>query len=267
VDSGRLICYSCHRIYGSYLGTDSPLFSIVTTALGRYYGARSRSYLDADIAGSFLCFFTLSSTFHAPCKYCDHSQYCFPSNQRRKTELDFISIYRAPNIGALLSCRFIAGFFAAAPLTLAGGAISDVWDTNERGFAIALFAAAPYGGPVLGPIVGGFVGETIGWRWTLWVNMIFAGVVTLSLATVPETYAPVILKHRAKKIRQESGDNSYVTEQEAFKRPLAGIVVETLVRPFQMLVQEPILLLMSLYIALIYGLVRAILVICFRLTC
>lgn len=163
--------------------------------------------------------------------------------------------FRAPNIGALLSCRFICGFFAAAPLTLAGGAISDVWDTNERGFAIALFAAAPYGGPVLGPIVGGFIGQTIGWRWILWVNMIFAGVVTLSLLTIPETFAPVILKKRAKRIRQETGDMTYVTEQEAFRRDLSGIIVETLIRPFQMLVEEPILLLMSLYIALIYGLV------------
>lgn len=82
----------------------------------------------------------------------------------------------APNIGTLLVCRFLCGFFASAPLTLAGGTISDVWDNNERGLAIALFAAAPYGGPVLGPIVGGFVGENIGWRWMLWVNMIFAGV-------------------------------------------------------------------------------------------
>jgi MFS family permease len=58
----------------------------------------------------------------------------------------------APNIGALLSCRFIAGVFASSPLTLAGGSISDIWNTEERGFAIALFAAAPYSGPVLGPI-------------------------------------------------------------------------------------------------------------------
>lgn len=173
----------------------------------------------------------------------------------------FPSSNSAPNIGALLSCRFLCGFFAAAPLTLAGGAISDVWDTNERGFAIALFAAAPYGGPVLGPIVGGFIGQTVGWRWILWVNMIFAGVVTLFLATIPETYAPVILKKRAKRLREETGDNTFVTEQEAFKRDLSGIIVETLIRPFQMLVEEPILLLMSLYIALIYGLVS-----CFFIT-
>ena len=75
----------------------------------------------------------------------------------------------ANNIQTLLICRFFAGFFASAPLTLAGGTLSDIWDNNERGFAIALFAAAPYGGPVLGPIVGGFVGETVGWRWIFWV--------------------------------------------------------------------------------------------------
>ena len=85
--------------------------------------------------------------------------------------------------------RFFAGVFASAPLALAGGTISDIWDNDERGFAIALFAAAPYGGPVAGPIVGGFVGETICWRWIFWVNMIFAGVVSLMILTIPETDA------------------------------------------------------------------------------
>ena len=75
-------------------------------------------------------------------------------------------------IETLLVARFLCGFFAAAPLAIAGGTIFDVWDNNERGFAIALFAAAPYGGPVLGPIVGGFVGETVGWRWMFWVSVI-----------------------------------------------------------------------------------------------
>ncbi|EMD38027.1 hypothetical protein CERSUDRAFT_113138 [Gelatoporia subvermispora B] len=163
----------------------------------------------------------------------------------------------ARNIQTLLICRFFCGIFASAPLTLAGGTISDIWDNNERGFAIALFAAAPYGGPVLGPIVGGFVGETVGWRWILWVNMIFAGVITIFCATLPETFAPVLLRKRAAKLREETGDPSYTTEQEMFKLSLSQVVVETLIRPFQMLATEPILLLMSMYIALIYGLLYA----------
>ena len=154
----------------------------------------------------------------------------------------------------MLICRFFAGFFASAPLTLAGGTISDIWDNEERGFAIALFAAAPYGGPVLGPIVGGFVGETVGWRWIYWVQMIFAGVMALFKCTIPETFSPVILKRRARKLRKETGDPNIATEQELFKVPFSQLIIETLVRPFEMLVTEPILLLLSLYIALIYGL-------------
>ncbi|TFK56897.1 MFS general substrate transporter [Heliocybe sulcata] len=163
----------------------------------------------------------------------------------------------AKNIGTLLVCRFFSGIFASAPLTLAGGVISDVWDNNERGFAIALFAAAPYGGPVLGPLVGGFIGERIGWRWLFWVNMIFAGVCAVLVTFMPETYAPVLLKKRAARMREEQGRDNIVTEQELFPRPFSEVLIETLVRPFQMLVTEPILLLMSLYISIIYGLLYA----------
>ncbi|KDQ08549.1 hypothetical protein BOTBODRAFT_48147 [Botryobasidium botryosum FD-172 SS1] len=163
----------------------------------------------------------------------------------------------APNIQTLLICRFLCGLFASAPLTLAGGTISDIWDNKDRGLAIAYFAAAPYGGPVLGPIVGGFVGESLGWRWIIWVNMIFAGVVCLFCCTIPETFAPVLLRKRAARMRAETGLTNIKTEQELFAAPLSEIIFNTLVRPFEMLMTEPILLLMSLYIALIYGLLYA----------
>lgn len=139
----------------------------------------------------------------------------------------------ATNIQTLLICRFFCGIFASAPLTLAGGTISDVWDNNERGMAIALFAAAPYGGPVLGPIVGGFVGETVGWRWIIWVNMIFAGVVTAFTFTIPETFAPVLLRKRAEMLRKTTGDHTITTEQELFRASISQILVETLLRPFR----------------------------------
>lgn len=163
----------------------------------------------------------------------------------------------APNIGCLLASRFICGFFGSAPLTLAGGTIADIWGPTERGFAIALFAAAPYAGPVIGPLIGGFIGKYAGWQWLYWVNMISAFVVWCCCLVLPETFAPVLLKRRAKKMRKDLQDDSFVTEQEVLRRPLSEIVVETLVRPFQMLVEEPILLLMSLYVALVYGLLYA----------
>ncbi|OCF72400.1 membrane transporter [Kwoniella mangroviensis CBS 8886] len=163
----------------------------------------------------------------------------------------------APNIGCLLASRFICGFFGSAPLTLAGGTIADIWGPEERGFAIAIFAAAPYTGPVIGPLIGGYIGKYAGWRWLYWVNMISAGVVWAASLFIPETFAPALLKKRAKKYRQDFCDDTYVTEQELFRKPLNEIVIETLIRPFEMLATEPILLLMSLYISLVYGLLYA----------
>ena len=84
--------------------------------------------------------------------------------------------------------------------------------------------------------------------------MIFAGVMALFKASLPETFAPVILKRRATKLRKETGDPNICTEQEMFKVPFTEMMKDTLIRPFEMLFTEPILLLLSMYIALIYGL-------------
>ena len=56
----------------------------------------------------------------------------------------------APNIGAQLAFRFIAGFFAATPLSCAGGSVSDLFDQIERVYAFPIFAASAFMGPIFG---------------------------------------------------------------------------------------------------------------------
>ncbi|KAI7897475.1 major facilitator superfamily domain-containing protein [Cokeromyces recurvatus] len=164
----------------------------------------------------------------------------------------------AKNIQTVLVCRFFSGFFASCCLTLAGGSISDLFPTETRGNAIAYFAAAPYAGPVLGPIVGGWISVgTQNWRWIYWVNMIFAGVMWIIICCLPETYHPVLLARRAKRIRAETGDPTFVTVEEEFPVPISELVQANLIRPFIMIFTEPILTLMSLYIAVIYALLYA----------
>lgn len=164
----------------------------------------------------------------------------------------------APNIGGLLVGRFLCGVFSSSGLSLAGGTIADVWKTEERGFAIAYFAAAPYCGPVVGPIVTGWINVGSG-RLDLffWVNMAFAGVVSIMTIAIPETYAPVILKRRAKRLRAETGNPNIMTEQEAENLSLSELLRTVLVRPITMMLTEPVLDLMNLYIVLIYSLLYA----------
>jgi len=58
----------------------------------------------------------------------------------------------APNTGAQLAFRFLAGLFGSTPLTCAGGSISDLWSPMERVYAFPMFANAAFMGPIFGKL-------------------------------------------------------------------------------------------------------------------
>ena len=106
-----------------------------------------------------------------------------------------------------------------------------------------------------GPIVGGFIGETKGWRWILGVNAILSGVIWIAaMLTTNETYAPVILRFRAKALSRMTG-SVYVSRLDV-RRPSQTLSQELWVsftRPWILLSREPIVLLTGLYISIIYA--------------
>ncbi|KAH8681207.1 multidrug resistant protein [Xylariales sp. PMI_506] len=160
----------------------------------------------------------------------------------------------AKNIGTLLVCRAIDGIAFSAPMTLVGGTLADLWKNEERGVPMAAFSAAPFIGPAIGPLVGGYL-SVAGWRWLYWIQLILAGIVWILITfTVPETYAPTILARRAAKLRKETGDETHVTEQDLDRRSLGERMRIFLVRPLQLLFQELIVFLISLYMSVLYGL-------------
>lgn len=164
----------------------------------------------------------------------------------------------SPNIGGLLVCRFLCGVFSSSGLSLAGGTIADIWNIEERGMAIAYFAAAPYCGPVLAPIVCGWINiGTHSLKLFYWVNMGFVGAILIVVGLIPETYAPVILKRRAAKLRKDTGNVNIITEQEKVKLTLRAIIRTSLIRPITMILTEPVLDLMCMYIVLIYSMLYA----------
>jgi hypothetical protein len=70
---------------------------------------------------------------------------------------------------------------------------------------------------------------------------------------VPETYAAVILSRRAKARRFETNNWALHAKIDEQQTRLSDILTRYLFRPLQMLIQEPILLLITLYMAFIYG--------------
>jgi MFS family permease len=97
--------------------------------------------------------------------------------------------------------------------------------------------------------------EAGGWRWLYWIQLILSACVWILITfTVPETYAPRLLANRAKKLRKETGDSKYVTEQDLDTRPFSQRLTLFLLRPFQLLFQELIVFFISLYMSVLYGL-------------
>ena len=159
------------------------------------------------------------------------------------------------NMSTLIVLRFLAGAFGSSPLTNAGGVIADMFPAKERGLAMSVFASAPFMGPVLGPIVGGFVGETIGWRWIEGLMAIFTGVLWIvGTCTIPETYPPVLQRRRAQKLSKLTG-KKYLSTGDADQGPttFSHVFKISLSRPWVLLFCEPIVMLLSIYMAIVYG--------------
>ncbi|KAL3472511.1 major facilitator superfamily domain-containing protein [Aspergillus californicus] len=161
----------------------------------------------------------------------------------------------AQNIGTLIVCRAIDGIAFSAPMTLVGGTLADMWKNEERGVPMAAFSASPFLGPAIGPLAGGYLADASGWRWLYWLTLILSFVAWVLITfTVPETSAPAILKKRAQKLRKTQNDPKYVTETELDPRPMGEKMRIFLIRPFQLLILEPIVLFIAIYMSVLYGL-------------
>ena len=161
----------------------------------------------------------------------------------------------AQDVATLLLMRLIAGIFGSSPMTNAGGVIADMFSPKERGLANSVYASAPFLGPAIGPIVGGFVGEAVGWRWIQGVMGIFTGVLAIIGALItPETYAPVLLRRRAKMLSKRTGRvYRSVIEHDRGPTTVKSSFETALVRPWVLLFREPIVLLTSVYMAIVFG--------------
>ncbi|KAF2765031.1 MFS general substrate transporter [Teratosphaeria nubilosa] len=171
----------------------------------------------------------------------------------------------ATNFGMLLAFRFLTGFFGSPVLATGGASLSDMYAPKQRAYAMSIWGIAAVCGPTLGPLIGGFAvqygpvrgGFTAPWTWPIWELMWLSGFCLVFLFFFfPETSANNILVRRTKRLRKLTGDDKLICEPELMSEQMTGkdIVMMSLVRPITLNFLEPMVFLLNLYIALIYGL-------------
>lgn len=160
----------------------------------------------------------------------------------------------AKNTQTMIIARFFSGLSGSAFLSVAGGTVGDMFDRHELAFPMMLYTASPFVGPEVGPLVGGFINAFTTWRWTFYVLLIWAGVMLASIIfLVPETYHPVLLRRKAEKLRQETGDERWKAPIEKLQRSVSQTVLLSMKRPVLLLVLEPMCLCLCIFSAILLG--------------
>lgn len=168
-----------------------------------------------------------------------------------------ITVAVGMNIETLLVARFLQGAFGSAPLSLAAGGVVDIWSPARRGAVIAVYVGILFGSPILAPIIGNFVAASyLGWRWLHWLSTILGGsALILTVLCLPETLAPRILQARAARLRKSGKNpNARTAFDDQSQLGIWNIARTYLIRPFVLLATEPILVIVTVYQAFIYGL-------------
>ncbi|KAE8149116.1 major facilitator superfamily domain-containing protein [Aspergillus avenaceus] len=156
------------------------------------------------------------------------------------------------NMPMLIVARLIMGVASSVPVTVGGGFVADMMPMERRGTAMTIWTVGPLMGMVTGPIFGGYMVETIGWRWTVWLEAILGGVIVIaSVILLRETYAPKILKQKARKFEKATGQR-YCTKFDS-DRSAGQLLLTSLARPIKFLFLSPIVMIVSLYSSVTYS--------------
>ncbi|KAJ7115598.1 MFS general substrate transporter [Mycena crocata] len=154
----------------------------------------------------------------------------------------------------LLVFRFLAGFGGAAPQSIGGAIVGDMWSPSERGMAMSLYSIAPLVGPSTGPLVGGWIAQKSHWHWVFWSVSIADAILQIAaFIFLRETYAPEILKRKAHAIRKSTGNHKVRSAFDDSARPWSTVMGRGMVKPIVFLATEPIVQVFALYMAVLYG--------------
>ena len=108
---------------------------------------------------------------------------------------------------------------------------------------------------MLGPVIGGFLAACNGWRWTFWLLAILGGAIeAATLILMRETSPKILLERKAARLRASTG-NARFRSKLAHKLTPQQVLTQALLRPTKLLICSPVVLVLSLYASLVFGVI------------
>ncbi|SJX63631.1 related to YHK8-putative mediator of drug efflux [Sporisorium reilianum f. sp. reilianum] len=168
------------------------------------------------------------------------------------------------NLGAILAFRLLSSVAGASALNNVPASYGDMTTPAKYAPYFSCYGFSAFAGPALGGLVGAFVNERAGWRWNLRHQAIFVAVVTvLGVLFVPETDHPRLKRlHDAKYAVHDDSEATGDKGQAAMSSRLSGslhslgnAVVRSSKLPFQWLLTDRVVLVISIYTSLLYAII------------
>lgn len=165
-----------------------------------------------------------------------------------------IPLALAQGVTTILVCRFLAGMLGSGGLAVGSGLLADIFGPITRGIAVGTSASIMNLASTISPIAGAYIVDRYSWRWTAWASLIVCGVVgILCIALLRESSHNRILMRRAARLRRETGNESLRARAEMASLDPRVLLRKYCTKPIRMFCQEPILIVMTIYLTLVYG--------------
>ncbi|KAG7666332.1 MDR1 [[Candida] subhashii] len=167
-----------------------------------------------------------------------------------------IPIALVDNFAGLCVLRFLSGFFASPCLATGGASVSEVLKPAYIPVGLACWSLGCVCGPSFGPFFGALLTVKASWRWIFWFMCILSGFSFIMLFfSLPETYGKTLLYRKAKRLRAITGNERITSEGELENKAITTheIVKDTLWRPIEIFLMEPVILMINIYLALVYS--------------
>lgn len=162
----------------------------------------------------------------------------------------------SPNLGGILFGRFMSGFFGSAFLAVVNGSFTDTFEKSEIALPIAIFGVSPFVGPSIGPLFSAGINEHLHWRWVFYIMLMLHGVaLVLVILLVPETYRPLLLVRKAKRLRNQTGNDKLYAALEKDQRSVIMTMLKAPRRPFALFFRDPMIMVSCYYSGLVLAII------------